>query len=105
MKRPRSYISSNAQITSFRLLLYVTEGAMLPYFQYYSILLVHDWYYMQVYWRDLAPIFPVMLRLLVSYYYSMLPKGPRSHTYSNAQTTSFQLVFYVTEGVSLPYFQ
>jgi hypothetical protein len=49
MKRPRSYISSNAQITSFRLLLYVTEGAMLPYFQYYSILLVHDWYYMQVY--------------------------------------------------------
>jgi hypothetical protein len=36
--------SSNAQITSFRLVFYVTEGALFSYFQYYSILLVHDWY-------------------------------------------------------------
>jgi hypothetical protein len=46
---PRSYTSSNAQTTSFRLVFYITEGASLLNFQYYSILLVHDWYYMQIY--------------------------------------------------------
>jgi hypothetical protein len=34
--------SSNAQITSFRLVFYVTVEVSLPYFQYYSVLLVHD---------------------------------------------------------------
>jgi hypothetical protein len=45
----RSQTSSNARTTSFRLVLYFTNGASLPYFQYYSILLVHDRYYMEVY--------------------------------------------------------
>jgi hypothetical protein len=34
-----------------------------------------------------------------------LLKGPRSHTTSNAQITSFRLLFYVTAGALLPYFQ
>jgi hypothetical protein len=32
----------------------------------------------------------------------MLLKGPRSHTSSNTQFTSSQLVLYITKGVSLP---
>jgi hypothetical protein len=32
VKGPHSYTSSNAQITSSRLVLYVSEGASLPYF-------------------------------------------------------------------------
>jgi hypothetical protein len=34
-----------------------------------------------------------------------LLKGHRSHNSSNAQITSFQLVFYVTEVASHPHFQ
>jgi hypothetical protein len=33
-----------------------------------------------------------------------LLKGPRYHSSSNALITSFQLLFYVTEGALLPYF-
>jgi hypothetical protein len=35
-------------ITSFWLVSWVTEGALWSYFQYNSILLVYDWYYVQV---------------------------------------------------------
>jgi hypothetical protein len=63
-----SHTSSNAQITSFRLVFYVTEGASLPYFQYYSVLLVHDWYYVQVYWPSL-PYFKYYSILLVHDWY------------------------------------
>jgi hypothetical protein len=66
----------------FRLLvLYVTEGASLLYFQYNS-----------VYWFTTG----VCASLL---------KGSRCHSSSNTQITSFWLVLYVTEGTSLPYFQ
>jgi hypothetical protein len=34
-----------------------------------------------------------------------LLKGPYSYTSSNAKITSFRLIFYVTEGTSLPYFK
>jgi hypothetical protein len=80
---------------------------LLPYFQYYSILLVHDWYYVQVYRRGLAPILPVTLRLLVFDEYSMLLKGPCSHISSTTLfywfTTGTTCKF--TEGASLPFFQ
>jgi hypothetical protein len=33
LKGPRSHISSNVHSTSVRLVLYVTEGTSLPYFQ------------------------------------------------------------------------
>jgi hypothetical protein len=36
-----------------------TEEASLPYIQYNSVLLVYDWYYMQVCWRGLAPLLPI----------------------------------------------
>jgi hypothetical protein len=64
-KGPCSHSSSNAQITSFRLVLYVTKGASLPYLQYYSI-----------YWFTTGV-------------YASLLKGPRSHSSSNTQITSF----------------
>jgi hypothetical protein len=48
MKGPRSHSYGNAQIISFRLVFYITEGASLPYFQYNYVLRVSDWYYMQV---------------------------------------------------------
>jgi hypothetical protein len=35
-------------ITSFRLVSCVSEGASCSYFLYNSILLVYDWYYVQV---------------------------------------------------------
>jgi hypothetical protein len=35
-------------ITSFRLVSWVTEGALCSYFQYNSVLLVYNWYYVQV---------------------------------------------------------
>jgi hypothetical protein len=46
-------------ITSFRLVSWVSEGPLCSYFQYNSVLLVYDWYYAQVCWRGLAPLFPV----------------------------------------------
>jgi hypothetical protein len=47
---------------------------------------------MQVYLRGLAPIVPVTPRLLVFDFYSMLLKGPRSHTSSTTPFTGPQLV-------------
>jgi hypothetical protein len=48
LKGPRSHTSNNAQTTSFLVVLYVTEGVSLPYFQFYSVLLIHEWYYVHV---------------------------------------------------------
>jgi hypothetical protein len=49
-----SNTSSNVQTTSLRLVLYITEWASLPYFQYFSItsfcLVIHG-----VYCKDIAP--------------------------------------------------
>jgi hypothetical protein len=66
-------------------------------------LLVHDWYYVQ---------FTARLSLPYYQYYSVywfttsttwrLLKGLRSHASSNGQSTSSQLILYVTEGASLP---
>jgi hypothetical protein len=47
-------------ITSFRLVSWVTEGALYLYFQYNSVLLVYNWYYAQVRWKGLTPLFPVI---------------------------------------------
>jgi hypothetical protein len=81
LKGPRSHSSNNALIISFQLVLYVTERASLPYFQYNS-----------VYWFTTG----IPASLL---------KAPRSHTSSNALITSYRLVSYVTEGVLIRYFQ
>jgi hypothetical protein len=106
LKGSRSHTSSNTSFTGLRLVLRgVYCMGLAPILSVLLRLLVHDWYYMQVCWTGLAPIPPITLRLLVSNKYSMLLKGPRSNTSSNAQTSSFQPVFYVTEGASLLYFQ
>jgi hypothetical protein len=76
-------------------------------FQYNSVLLVYDWYYVQVYWRGLTPVFSVtdcwfmtsilcswrglVLILQVQLHFTglrlvlcaSLLKGPRFHTSSN----------------------
>jgi hypothetical protein len=67
LKGPRSHSSTNAQITSFRLVFYVIEGALLLYFQYNS-----------VYW------FTTGIR-------TSLLKRPHFHSSSNIQITSFLL--------------
>jgi hypothetical protein len=54
--------------------------------------------------KGLAPILLVMLHLIVPDKYSMLLKGPRSHTSSNALITSSRLVLYVTNEALLPHF-
>jgi hypothetical protein len=83
--------------------IYCSHANWLPvtftYFQYNSVLLVFDWYYVKVYWRGLAPLVPEMFILQVSGYYSKLLKGPHSHT---SNTTPFTGSCKITDGASLP---
>jgi hypothetical protein len=78
-------------ITSFRLVSRVTVGALCSYFQYNAVLPVYDWYYMQVCWRGLAPLFSINI-LLVFDLYTMLLKGPRSH---DKKFTSLRLALHM----------
>jgi hypothetical protein len=49
-------------ITSFRLVSWVTKGALRSNFEYNAVLLVYNWYYVQICWRGVTPLF------LVTYY-------------------------------------
>jgi hypothetical protein len=107
LKAPRSH-TSRIRFTGSQLVLhvvyYMSIALILPVLLH---LLVHDWYDMQVYWRGLALIPPVLLRFTGSWLVlrTSLMKGTCSHTSSNAQITSSRLVLYVTEGASIPYFR
>jgi hypothetical protein len=66
-------------------------------------LLIYDWYYMEFTARALLPYCQCysVYWFMISTTWSLL-KGFRSHASSNGQITSSRLVLYVTEGTSLP---